>query len=221
MLLAVQVSQAQTAYTERRDVTGFTEVDFGVAGEMLISIGNEYSVVLEGDKDYISEIETKLYGSKLAIKREKRFDAGNKKVFVRITMPALKGVSVSGSGKVTVNDPLKGEELGIGISGSGKIFLGEVALGKVGCGISGSGSLSIAGNGTIGTLEVGISGSGDYAGETTEVGTLDASISGSGSCNCMVKDMLKARISGSGSILYSGKPRIDAAVSGSGRVRMK
>ncbi len=221
LVVAVQVSQAQDTYRETRDVSGFSEVAFAVAGEVSIDIGDKYSVILEGDKSYISEIETKVYGDELKIKREKWFDSGNKKVVVRITMPKLEGISLSGSGKVTVNDPLTGGDLDIGISGSGKAFLKEVALQDVECSISGSGSLNIAGSGTIGSLEINISGSGDYLGEATRVGTLEANISGSGSCDCYVTDMLRAAISGSGNIVYSGNPKIDAAVSGSGKVRTK
>jgi len=221
MIFAVQLSQAQSTYSERRDLSGFSEVGFAVSGEVFISIGTDYSFVIEGDKDYIKEIETKVYGKELRIKRDKWYDSGNKKVVVRITMPALEGVSLSGSGRVTVSDPLRGGDLDIGISGSGKAILGDVELGKVECSISGSGSLNIAGGGTVESLEINISGSGNYIGEATRVATLEANISGSGNCNCYVTDMLKAAISGSGSILYSGQPRIDAAISGSGKVRTK
>ncbi len=221
LLFVTQLSQAQDPYTERRDVSGFSEVGFGVSGEVIISLGDKYSVVLEGDRDYIEEIETKVYGNELRIKRDKWFDTGNRKVVVRITMPDLEGVSLSGSGKVTVNDPLRGGDLDIGISGSGKAFIRDVALSNVECSISGSGSLNIAGEGTIDRLEINISGSGDYVGEATRVETLEAAISGSGSCDCYVTGMLKASISGSGNISYSGNPKIDAAISGSGKVRSK
>lgn len=221
LMFALQASQAQSPYTERRDVSGFSEIGFAVAGEVIISLGSQYSVVLEGDRDYIREIETKVYGKELRIKREKWFDTGNRKVVVRITMPDLKGISVSGSGRVTVNDPLKGGDLDIGISGSGKALLRDVALSNVECSISGSGSLNIAGEGTIGRLEINISGSGGYVGEDTRVETLEAAISGSGSCDCYVTGKLEASISGSGNIRYSGNPKIDAAVSGSGKVRSK
>jgi hypothetical protein len=221
LMFAFQASQAQTPYTERRDVSGFSEVGFGVSGEVIISLGTQYSVVLEGDRDYIEEIETKVVGDELRIRRDKWFDTGNRKVIVKITMPNLEGVSVSGSGKVTVTDPLKGGDLDIGISGSGKASLRDVALSNLECSISGSGSLNIAGEGTIDRLEINISGSGGYVGEATRVETLEAAISGSGSCDCHVTGMLKASISGSGNIRYSGNPKIDAAVSGSGKVRSK
>lgn len=221
MIFAVQLSHAQSPYSERRDVSGFSELSLAVSGEVFISLSNTYSVVLEGDKDYIREIETKVYGKELRIKRDKWFNSGNKTVVVRITMPALDGVSISGSGRVTVNDPLTGRNLSVDISGSGTTFLHDVALGQVECSISGSGTLNIAGNGTIESLELNISGSGGYNGETTRVAKLEASISGSGSCNCYVTDMLEAAISGSGNIYYSGNPKIDAAISGSGKVRTR
>jgi hypothetical protein len=221
MIFAVQASQAQTAYKEKRQVSGFDEVSFALAGEVWINLGSGYSVELEGDKDYLGEIVTVVEGDNLKIKTEKWFNTGNKKVIVRITMPALDGISISGSGKVTVNDPLKGEDLDVAVSGSGKIYLRDVTLDDVECSVSGSGSLNVAGSGTIKSLEMSVSGSGGYKGEATRVGTLDARISGSGSCDCYVTDMLRASISGSGNIYYSGNPKIDASVSGSGKVRMK
>jgi len=220
-IVATQVSQSQTTYTEKRQASGFDEVAFAVAGEAFITLGKEYRVELEGDKSYIDEIITEVVGGELRIRKEKWFDSGNKRVIVRITMPALDGISVSGSGRVTVNEPLVGNELEVSISGSGKANLRDVALGEVECAISGSGSLNVSGQGAIKKLEISISGSGDYMGEGTRIGILDARISGSGSCNCHVTEMLKASISGSGSVLYSGSPKIDAAVSGSGKVRMK
>jgi len=221
LIISVTALQAQTTYTETRNLSGFSKISFAVAGEVYIDLGQSYSVVLEGDKDYIKEIETRVDGTDLVFKRDKWFDTGNRKVTVRITMPVLEGISVSGSGKVIVNDPLRGDGLNVAISGSGKVLLGDVTVRNVECHISGSGSLNIAGTGAVDNLGISISGSGDYKGEATKVGTLKASISGSGNCDCYVTDLLKAAISGSGSIYYSGNPKIDAAISGSGKVRMK
>lgn len=221
IVFALHASMAQTAYTEKRNVSGFSAVSFAVPGEVIIRLGTGFSVEMEGERDFLREVQTEVVDHELRIKREKWFDSGNKKVIVRITMPALDGLSVSGSGRVTVTDPLRGDELDVAISGSGRAILRDVALGEVDCSISGSGSLNIDGNGTIRELDLSISGSGGYMGETTRVDELDARISGSGSCNCNVKEMLRAAISGSGSVIYSGNPKIDASVSGSGKVRMR
>jgi len=221
ILLFVSSAMAQEKYSETRNVSGFNEVAFAVPGEVYITIGEGFKVVLEGDKDFLSEIETKVVGGELEIKSEKWFHTGNQKVIVDITMPSLEGLSVSGSGKVVLNNALKGENLEVSVSGSGKVCLVDTELEKIECNISGSGSLLIEGEGSVEKLEIAISGSGNYKGATTKVGTLDASISGSGSCDCYVTGVLKAAISGSGSVYYSGNPKIDAAVSGSGKVKMK
>jgi len=221
LLLFASAATAQDTYKETRNVSGFDEVSFCLAGEVYISLGQGYNVVLEGDKDYLKEVETKVSGGELVIKRDRWWNTGNQKVIAHITMPALKGIDVSGSGKVMVNDPLKSDDFEAVISGSGKIYLKDVTLGNVECNISGSGSFSVEGSGSMNKLEVDISGSGSYKGESTKIGTFDASISGSGSCDCYVTDMLKADISGSGSVWYTGNPKIDASISGSGKVRTK
>jgi hypothetical protein len=221
MLLLTSAVTAQESYTETRNVTGFDEVSFAVAGEVYISLGQTYKVVLEGDRDFVNEIETRVSGGELLIRNEKWFNVSNHKVIVHITMPAIKGIAVSGSGKVKVEDPLKGDDLEIDISGSGRVYLGDVTLNNVECDISGSGAFLAEGSGTIGKLEVDISGSGSFKSETVQVGTLETAISGSGSCDCNVTQMIRASISGSGSVYYSGNPKIDASISGSGKVRMK
>jgi hypothetical protein len=221
MLLFATTSQAQKTYTETRNLSGFSKIDFALAGEVYITFGNDYSVVLKGDRSYLEDVETRVSGDELIIKRDKWFEYVNEKVIVEITMPSLDGIRISGSGKVIVNDPLRGKEFNMSISGSGKIILKEIALDDVECHISGSGSLYIEGPGTVRELKMSISGSGSLKGEGVNVSRLDARISGSGSCDCNVTDLLKASISGSGSIYYSGNPKIDASISGSGKVRSK
>ncbi|TFH47920.1 MAG: DUF2807 domain-containing protein [Bacteroidia bacterium] len=221
MLLLSSAVIAQESYSETRDVSGFSQVSFAVAGEVYISLGQGYKVVIEGDKDVVTDIITRVSGKDLEIKRDKWFRTGNEKVIVHITMPSIEGIDVSGSGKVIVNDPVSGGDFEINISGSGRVYLKDVTLDDVECDISGSGGFIAEGSGTMASLEVNISGSGSYKGESVKVGTLEASISGSGSCDCNVTEILRASISGSGSIYYSGNPKIDAAISGSGKVKMK
>jgi|WetSurMetagenome_2_1015567.scaffolds.fasta_scaffold01032_11 hypothetical protein len=215
------VSSAQGTYSETRNVTGFDEVAFAVAGEVYISFGQEYKVVLEGDKDYLAKIETKLSGGTLEIKNEKWFNTSNEKVIAHITMPLLKGLELSGSGKVFINDLLKTQSLEVGISGSGKIYAKEVEINKLECDISGSGSIEISGSGTITDGELSVSGSGNLAAPATKIAHFEVNISGSGKCDCYVTEKLEGSISGSGNITYSGNPKIDASISGSGHIRAK
>jgi hypothetical protein len=226
MLLAVAgigtvIARGSETVKETRNLTGFTKVGFGVAGDLYINIGPEFKVVIEGEKSLLEEIETNVSGSKLTIKKESWHSFGNEKVTVYITMPELTGLGVSGSGKAEIRDAIKAQDLDFSVSGSGRIMTTDLNIGKLDVGISGSGDVNIGGNGEAGNAEVSISGSGNYNGEALKIGTAEFHISGSGSCKCYVTDRLEASVSGSGNIIYSGNPKVDARVSGSGKVRSK
>jgi len=215
-------SNGQTSVKESRDLKGFTRVSFGVAGNLYISFGTEFKVDLEGEKALLDDIVTEVSGGKLVIKKENWRLNMNEKVTVYITMPEIEGLSVSGSGKAEIKDPVKAENLNLNISGSGKIFTANVMADDLSCGISGSGDIIIGGSGEATKADIAISGSGNYTGESFKIGSAEISISGSGNCTCNVTKSLKAGLSGSGNVSYLGNPpKVDAHVSGSGHVRSK
>jgi hypothetical protein len=214
-------SNCQTVIKLTRNVPDFTEVSFGVPGEMYIKIGPEFKLELEGTKNTLNELLTDVSGSRLTIKKENRTMNFNEKVKVYITMPKIEGLSVSGSGKIMVEEPVNSKSLNLGVSGSGEIILSEIESEELSCSISGSGNINIEGNGQLTEGEVAISGSGNYTGTNLIFKNLRVRVSGSGNCECNVSESLEASVSGSGSVFYHGNPKIDARVSGSGHVRSK
>ncbi len=217
MSLVYSVSAGQTV-KESRDLDGFTTIGFGIAGNLYIEIGPQFSVVLEGDRDDLEDVVTDVIGDRLRIKQERWLFNFRGKVDVYITMPELEGLSVSGSGKAEVLDNLRTEGLDLSVSGSGNIITADLNVENLECSISGSGNIRFGGGSTE-DAEVSISGSGNYYGDKVKTETMEVSVSGSGNCRCYVTGSLEARVSGSGHITYTGDPRIDARVSGSGRVR--
>jgi hypothetical protein len=224
-ILAISVSSGfatgQSVVKETRNVKDFTKVGFGVAGNLYINFGPEFKVTLEGEKRDLDEIITEVSGGKLVIKKDNwRFNI-NEKVTVYITMPELKGLGVSGSGKAEIKDAVKAEDLDLSVSGSGKIFTGDIIVSKLGCSISGSGDIVPGGNGNASKADISISGSGDFEGRSLKIESAEIHISGSGNCSCNVTESLRASVSGSGNVTYEGNPKVDAHVSGSGKVRSK
>ena len=214
-------SNSNSMVKETRNLSGFTRISFGVAGDLYINFGSEFKVELEGEKSYLDEIVTEVSGGKLVIKKDNwRFNI-NEKVTVYITMPELKGLGVSGSGRAEVKDEVKTDKLDLSVSGSGKIITGNIVAANLGCSISGSGDIIIEGSGDATNASISISGSGNYTGDTFKIGSAEISISGSGNCSCNVTESLQAHVSGSGNVRYSGNPKLDARVSGSGHVRSK
>lgn len=218
--LVTGISSGQAIVKETRNVKGFTKVNFGIAGTLQIKIGPEFSVVLEGTKSDLEEVETEVSDGKLIIKQESwRFNL-NEKVNVYVTMPSITGLGVSGSGRVEVLDPITdADKLSLSVSGSGKLQTAGLEVDNLDCNISGSGNVVIGAAGNADRGDISISGSGNYSGESFEIDHLEISVSGSGSCYCKAGDSLDASISGSGNVTYSGNPSVDARVSGSGHVR--
>lgn len=207
---------------ETRDVSGFKQVSFGISGNLFIKTGSQFSLVLEGDKKILDDIETEVSGNKLIIRKENwRSSLRDEKVTVNLTMPQIEGLSVSGSGKAEIINSVESDNLSLAVSGSGKILTTDLDADDLRCAISGSGDIILGGKGSVDDGEISISGSGSFSGEAVEIDHLDIGVSGSGNCICNVKETLNASVSGSGDVFYSGNPKIDARVSGSGRVRSK
>jgi len=217
IMLAMVVSVAAQK-KETRKVDNFTGISFGVAGDLILTQGQEYSVVIEGDADYLEEIETFERNGSLVIRKDNWMFGTNKKVTVYVTMPEVESLNVSGSGHLVAEGAVKAEEIELNVSGSGRLSLENLTAEEVDCSISGSGNIYLDGTGAK-ECGLSISGSGRFDGNEFEIGEMTVSISGSGSCKCFVVKDLEARVSGSGDIYYNGSPRIDARVSGSGKVR--
>ncbi len=212
----------QETAKETRNVSGFTEISFGISGSLYVKIGPDFSVTLEGNKKYLDEIETVVRNGRLVFRMDNYSRLfNNEKANVYVTLPELKGLGVSGSGTAQVENGLKTAALDLSVSGSGKIIVPEVVTGKLDCSISGSGNILLKGSSEIDKGDINISGSGSYSGNEAVFKSLQVGISGSGNCSCNVAESLNASISGSGNVNYSGNPKINARVSGSGHVRSR
>jgi hypothetical protein len=213
-------SLGQSVVKETRNVSDFTGVNFGLAGNLVISLGSSFQVVLEGDNKSIKDIEAVVRNGKLLIRRNNFGMFNNERVNAYVTMPEVKSLGLSGSGKATVEGTVKTDVLDLSVSGSGRISIPHVILNEMNCSISGSGDIILE-DGEVGKADLSISGSGSYTGDKVVIKDFKTGISGSGSCSCNVTESLNAAISGSGNVIYSGSPRINVRASGSGHVRSR
>lgn len=184
--------------SEPRNVTGFDHIEVSGSATVDITIGSTWAVEVEADDNILPLITTKVTGSTLDIgtKSGTSFMTSNP-VRVSITMPAVAGVGISGSGEVTANEIGDTQSLTVDISGSGKVTMA----------------------GTAEQLDVSVDGSGSFDGRRFQVATAVVSIAGSGTITVWATDRLDASISGSGSIRYVGTPgQLSTDVSGSGSI---
>lgn len=193
-VIAIPVAQVTAADVsdEVRQVGTFDGL--AVEGSLSVEIeqGSPARVVVSGPASVLADIDTFVKDNTLHVA------GGGDAVKVRVTMPALREVSVAGSGRVVGSGTWKSASFSTAIAGSGRL------------------SLTIQAD----NLEVAIAGSGhvELGGEARHA---KVAIQGSGHVELGVKERLEAAIAGSGSVLYRGSEavKVDAATAGSGRVQ--
>jgi hypothetical protein len=183
------------AKTETRALASFSKIDLAGSPDVDVTVGPAASVVVTADDNILPIIETKVEGGTLRIGSKQSYNTSLGVKF-KITLPALEGVSVSGSGDIHVAG-LKAGELEAGVTGSGDITLGG-AVDRLRAQITGSGELQ-AGDLGAKDVRVTVTGSGDAAVRATE--QLDASVTGSGDVRYSGNPLkVKKNVTGSGDI---------------------
>ncbi|TPG66594.1 head GIN domain-containing protein [Hymenobacter nivis] len=230
---------------EVRNLPAFTKVNLATSVAVEVRQGSPQQVVVEGAPDDLAQLRTTVDGDRLVIDTKSGADwreflrshrnLGN--MTVRITMPTINALGVSGSGSLRAPS-VRAENLNLSVSSSGSVEVAQVqatnvraavsSSGHVGIGqlqatelhsnLSSSGSIKVGG-GRCPRHEVAISGSGSVAALDLQSATCDARISGSGSCRVQATETLEARISGSGDVYVTGNPKVTSHTSGSGGVR--
>lgn len=229
---------------ESRAVSEFTRVSFRLPGVAYVKQGARHALEIEGDAEFLKEVETEVKDGRLSIGREEGWRNWNWKdtdrVTVWVTLPSLEGLSVSGSGDLKAEGKWRVADLKLNVSGSGNLEVVADASGQVEADVSGSGRLQVGGScktydsdvsgsgrvvmnmNVYETASLGISGSGKIE-ASGSAGIVKADISGSGRVLAMDLESNKCqvRISGSGDVEITVKEDLDATISGSGTVSYK
>lgn len=200
-------------------MSGFSAVDLRGSDDVEVRVGPAFSVRAQGPAKELDKLEITRSGDTLRIGRKRTVgmnwsDGEGVKVFV--TMPSVRGASVSGSGDMTV-DRVEGERFAGGVAGSGSLAVGAMRAGDVSLSVAGSGDL--VGAGTARTLKMEIAGSGDIDARQLTASEARVSIAGSGNARAVVNGPARISIAGSGDVELGGSPRCTTSKVGSGEVR--
>jgi hypothetical protein len=184
-----------TAVTETRHVGAFTEVELAGASTVTIGVGGEQQVVVRADDNLVDEVTTEVRGGMLVVGSTGSFETVVP-MTVRLTVPSLDAVGLSGSGSIAV-DGHELDALAVVLSGSG----------------------TIRGAGSVTTLDVDLSGAGNVELEQLHARDAAVDVSGTGSVVVHVTGTLDADVSGTGSVVYTGGPdRVSKDITGTGSV---
>jgi hypothetical protein len=181
--------------SQAREVPAFRRVHISGSADLRAEVGGAQTLRVSCDDNLLQHVKTEVRGDTLHIGMEPGSYSFRRDLRVELSVPALDGISISGSGNASV----------VGLSGA--VF--EVA-------ISGSGDVHALG--TVERLTASVSGSGDMDFTGLHARAAQVQISGSGDIAVDASEELTVQISGSGDVRYVGNPRIQSQISGSGSV---
>jgi Putative auto-transporter adhesin, head GIN domain len=179
--------------------------------------GATMSVKVEGDDNIIPLIIVKERDGSLVIESKRNVNIQTKqRLVVKITMPLLESVQISGSGNVIGTAKFIGaNQLKTKINGSGNIEL-LVNTPKVTASIHGSGNITLSGETEQATVTV--KGSGNYLAKDLKTENTIVEIHGSGDAKLFADTNLDIKIFGSGNVYYAGNAAVTKKIDGSGDV---
>lgn len=217
-LLFPFVSVAGDMVSEMRPVGMFHSVDFRGHGNLHITQARDIELRLEGARDLLEKYKTYVDDGRLVIEMKSWKKLWrSKSITVYITMPEVRGLTISGSGKIIGETRITSERLYLKVSGSGDIDL-EVNAKQLESKISGSGEIRL--RGLAKDHDYQMSGSGDLKGYELATEKSKIKVSGSGKCEVSISAQLDVRISGSGKVNYRGNPTtVNQKITGSGTIR--
>ena len=183
---------------ERRDLSGFDELEVGGAFLLEVTVGESFSVEVEGDDNLVPLIKTEVRGDALHVSIDKGYRSKDY-LKVYVSAPNLTGVDTSGAAQVNASG-IKSTAFNIGSSGGSKVTVtGQTTDLR----IETSGGAKVLANELAATN-----------------GTVDTS--GGATAEVLVTGELKAHASGGSRIVYSGTPaNVTKNSSGGARITQK
>ena len=232
-LVACNDSSAETAMPQPKasgqqgqrqfQLANFDRVTLKGPDNVEVRVGPAFSVTAQGDTGVMQALEIKLDGGTLEVGRKNtrsgfswgNRDDGDAVVKVVVTMPAIRGAALAGSGDLSV-DRVTGDAFDGSLAGSGDMLLGGLAVKTAELFIAGSGDIRASGAADM--VKVSIAGSGDADGSGLAAKGAEVSIAGSGNTRLVVDGQADVSIVGSGDVDLGPKARCQKSVMGSGDV---
>lgn len=129
--------------TEEKDFTDFTRVEVDGTFDIRITRSEEYSITLTSDKSFSDYIAVTRKGETLKIYLNPRhtftdFTLQARTLKAEITMPALRGLSLSGASKGTITGFKSEEDFSLIVSGASSLSMDDIETGNAQFEISGA-----------------------------------------------------------------------------------
>ena len=194
-----------TRVTQEYDLDDFTAVETGGAFKVNITQGDEYSVAVTTNENVAPYLRVEQSGGTLSLGLENLWNFRNVTLEAEITVPALRGVSLSGASHGTISGFSSDENFSANLSGASSLR-GDITAGDAD--LEGSGAARIELTGAGNDLRLHLSGASNAELGDFPVQGADVEASGASHALVNVAGRLHADASGASSIRYVGNPEL-------------
>lgn len=197
-------------------VSGFDQVALDGMGTLIITQGNNESLIIEAEDNVISHIKTSVNNNKLQISYDNiSTPTPTKPVIFHLSVKNLNSIDVSGAAKLNAAN-LKAGKMNIFVNGAAEGNLTNLKLNNLILTISGAGKLNASGNAD--SQAITINGAGEYSAPSLNTRNTTVTINGAGKTTVKVSDILNAIINGGGEVVYFGNPKVTQQINGMGQI---
>ena len=190
-------SLSAAAGEQVRSLAPFKAIEVRGPVSLIVEVGKNYSVRVQGDQKYMDRVTTEVVSGELRLSfKEKSNIQITDTDRVIITMPEIVSFRGEGAGLVKLNN-VKGERFDVNYRGAGSLQM----------------------NGEVRSLRVQAQGVGEVNARHLVAQDADVSFEGIGSVEVHAKNRLNASVQGMGNLTYYGNPRVlNKVVAGIGSV---
>ena len=212
-----RIKPSDTIISETRDVSGFTGIDMGTFGRVILTQGEFDSITISGSDNLVVLVEANVRDGILYIESREdfyvtSFTEDNMLTFT-VTARAIESLTISGIGDLDM-ESLTTPSLDVTVSGGGYIRIDQLVTDDLIIVLSGTGTVELAGEAVQANIEM--PGLGDVNMPDLRIHTANVKLAGMGGATLWVTDQLTGEISGAGSVSYYGSPQTDVRTSGLG-----
>lgn len=207
-------ARSGTGTSRSYNLRDFDAVRLAGSDDVDVRVGGAFSVRAEGDAALLDKLKITRDGNRLTVSRRWSSDRGQVRVYV--TLPALAGASIDGSGNMRV-DQVRGRAFDARIAGSGNLTVAQLQTEDVTIAIAGSGDVTARGQ--TQRLSVRVAGSGDVDAADLVARSAEVRVAGSGDVRATVRGAASVSSVGSGDVDLGSEARCSVRKAGSGEVR--
>jgi len=219
--LVFAASAPALAAERRHSVTDFDRVSVEGPYPVTLATGKAPSAIVTGSPQALDRVSVSVQGRTLRIRPNRSAwggypGEGAGPVTIALTGHDLRGVTVIGSGSLTV-DKARNLKFDVALSGSGRLTVGALEADVVSVGLIGGGTIALGGRAK--TLRATVQGSGDLDAGALSVEDAELNADTAGAIQLAVRRAAKVRATGAGDVVISGKPACTVTATGAGQVR--